>query len=150
MLSTIVSVSGRSGLYKLISTSKPFSVVESLADGKRLPVNVQEKMINLNDVSIYSESGDVPLREIFRKMKEKEQGAQVALGSKSSGSLLFSYLKDVLPDYDAERVYASDVKKLIAWYNILVEHNIDLEEKTETNTTEETEKTEDTKEEENT
>ena len=128
MLSTIMSVTGRPGLYKLISTSKTFSIVESLTDGKRIPVNAQEKMITLSDVSIYSESGDVPLRDVLLKMKEKENGAQVALNSKSSGNELFAYLKEVLPDYDAERVYASDVKKLVLWYNTLIEKGIDFEE----------------------
>jgi hypothetical protein len=137
MLSTILSVSGRPGLYKRISTNKTFSIVESLTDGKRMPVNVQEKMITLSDVSIYTETGDVPLREVLQKIKEKENGACVALGSKSSGSEVFAYLKTVLPDYDAEKVYASDVKKLIAWYNILIENNIDLEEEPQEEKTEE-------------
>jgi len=128
MLSTILSVTGRPGLYKLISTNKTFSIVESLADGKRMPVNVQEKMITLSDVSIYTETGDSPLREVLQKMKEKENGARIALGSKSSGNEVFAYMKEILPDYDTERVYASDVKKLISWYNILIESNIDLTE----------------------
>ena len=128
MLSTILSVTGRPGLYKLISTNKTFNIVESLADGKRMPVNVQEKMVTLSDVSIYTESGDTPLREVLQKIKEKENGACVALGSKSPNNEVFAYIKEILPDYDAEKVYASDIKKLITWYNILMEHNIDLEE----------------------
>ena len=128
MLSTILSVTGRPGLYKLISTNKTFNIVESLADGKRMPINVQEKMVTLSDVSIYTETGDSPLREVLQKMKEKENGARIALGSKSSGNEVFAYMKEILPDYDTERVYASDVKKLISWYNILIESNIDLTE----------------------
>ena len=128
MLTKILSVSGRPGLYKLISTGKNLNIVESLADGKRIPVYLQEKVVALSDVSIYTESGDTPLREVFKTIKEKENGKQVSLGSKSSNNEVFGYLKEVLPDYDRDRVYASDAKKLISWYNILVEKGIDFEE----------------------
>lgn len=128
MLTKILSVSGRPGLYKLISTGKNLNIVESLADGKRIPVYLQEKVVALSDVSIYTESGDTPLREVFKTIKEKENGKQVSLGSKSSNNEVFGYLKGVLPDYDRDRVYASDAKKLISWYNILVEKGIDFEE----------------------
>jgi hypothetical protein len=128
MLSKILSVAGRSGLYKLISTNKTLNVVESFIDGKRIPVYAQEKMVALSDVSIYTESGDTPLREVLTKMKEKENGAQISLGSKSPNSEVFAYMKAILPDYDTEKVYASDIKKLISWYNILIEHNIDFAE----------------------
>jgi hypothetical protein len=128
MLSKILSVAGRPGLYKLISTNKTLNVVESFTDGKRIPVYAQEKMVALSDVSIYTESGDTPLREVLTKMKEKENGARIALSSKSPNNEVYAYMKEILPDYDTEKVYASDIKKLISWYNILVEHNIDLEE----------------------
>lgn len=128
MLSKILSVSGRSGLYKLISTAKNLNIVESLTDGKRIPIYIQEKVIALSDVSIYTESGDKPLREVFKSIKDKENGKQVALGSKSSNKEVFSYLEEVLPDYDRDRVYASDAKKIIAWYNILADKGIDFEE----------------------
>lgn len=128
MLSEILSVTGRPGLYKLVSTNKNMNIVESLADGKRVPVYAQEKVVALSDVSIYTQSGDTPLREVFKKIKEKEDGKQVSLGSKPSGKELFAYLAEVLPDYSRDSVYAGDVKKLISWYNILIEHNIDLEE----------------------
>ncbi len=128
MLSKILSITGRPGLYKLISTNKNLNIVESLADGKRIPVYPQEKVVALSDVSIYTKDGDTPLRNVLKKMKEKEDGAKIALGSKSKGSELLAYLEEVLPDYSRESVYASDVKKMIAWYNILVENDIDLEE----------------------
>lgn len=128
MLSKILSVTGRPGLYKLISTNKNLNIVESLADGKRIPIYAQEKVIALSDVSIYTNDGDTPLRDVLRAISDKENGNKVALGSKASGSELFSYLREVLPDYNRESVYASDVKKLISWYNILVEHNISLED----------------------
>ena len=128
MLSKILSVTGRPGLYKLISTNQNLNIVESLADGKRIPIYVQEKVVVLSDVSIYTNDGDIPLRDVLKRIKEKEGGKQVSLGSKPSGNVLFSFLAEVLPDYSRESVYASDVKKMVAWYNILVENNISLEE----------------------
>lgn len=104
------------------------NIVESLSDGKRVPVYAQEKVISLGDVSIYTQNGDTPLRDVLKQMKEKENGQKVSLGSKASSKELFAYLGEVLPDYNRESVYAGDVKKLISWYNTLVEQNIDLEE----------------------
>ena len=140
MLSKILSVTGRPGLYKLISTGKNLNIVESLADGKRLPVYLHEKVVALSDVSIYTSDGDTPLREVMRQMKEKEKGGKASIGSKASGSELFAYLKEVLPDYSRESVYASDVKKIISWYNILIENGIDLE-KVESTASDETDRT---------
>ncbi len=128
MLSKILSVTGRPGLYKLISTNQNLNIVESLADGKRIPIYVQEKVVALSDVSIYTNDGDIPLRDVLKRIKEKEGGKQVSLGTKPSGNVLFSFLAEVLPDYSRESVYASDVKKLVSWYNLLMEYDIDLDE----------------------
>ncbi|MEN6589624.1 MAG: DUF5606 domain-containing protein [Proteiniphilum sp.] len=128
MLSKILSITGRPGLYKLISTNKNLNIVESLADRKRIPVYAQEKVVALSDVSIYTTDGDAPLRSVLKKIKEKEGGEKLSLGTKSSGKELFAYLEEILPDYSRESVYASDVKKMITWYNILVENDIDLDE----------------------
>jgi len=128
MLSKILSVTGRPGLYKLISTGKNLNIVESLGDGKRLPVYVHEKVVALSDVSIYTNEGDTPLRDVLKRMKEKENGGKASVSSKASGNELFTYLKEVLPDYSRESVYASDVKKIISWYNILMENGVELEE----------------------
>ena len=138
MLTKILSVTGKPGLYKLISTNKNMNVVESLADGKRIPVYMHEKVVALSDVSIYTNEGDTPLRDVLKSIKEKESGNKVSLGAKSSGKDYFNYLEEVLPDYNKESVYASDVKKLISWYNTLIDSNIDLEE-AEEETTEEKE-----------
>ncbi|MCE5177790.1 MAG: DUF5606 domain-containing protein [Porphyromonadaceae bacterium] len=127
MLSRILSITGRPGLYKLISTNKNLNIVESLADGKRIPVYPQEKVVALSDVSIYTTDGDAPLRDVLKNIKKKENGKKVALGNKSTGSELLTYLEGVLPDYSRESVYASDVKKMISWYNILMENGISLE-----------------------
>ena len=128
MLSKILSVTGRPGLYKLIKKKKNLNIVESLADGKRIPVYAQEKVVALSDVSIYTNDGDTPLRDVLKTIMEKEHGNKVNIGSKASGNELFAYLKEVLPEYSKESVYASDVKKLISWYNILMENKIDLDE----------------------
>ena len=138
MLTKILSVTGRPGLYKLISTNKNMNIVESLTDGKRIPVYLHEKIVALSDVSIYTNDGDTPLRDVLKKIKEKEEGNKIALNAKSSGKDYFNYLEEVLPDYNKESVYASDVKKLISWYNTLIDSNIDLEE-AEEETTEEKE-----------
>lgn len=128
MLSEILSVTGRPGLYRLVSTNKNMNIVESLTDGKRIPVYAQEKVVALSDISMYTRGGDIPLREVFKKIKEKEEGKPVKLGSKASGKELFAYLESVLPDYNRENVYAGDVKKLLQWYNLLLEKGIDFKE----------------------
>ena len=128
MLTKILSVSGKPGLYKLISTSKNLNIVESLLDGKRIPVYLTEKVVALSDVSIYTMEEDVPLREVFRKIKEKENGEKAVLDSKSSNGEVFRYFGEVLPNYDTEKVYASDIKKILSWYNILINSGIDFEQ----------------------
>lgn len=140
MLTKILSITGRPGLYKLISTNQNMNIVESLIDGKRIPVYMHEKIVALSDVSMYTNDGDIPLKEVFKKIKEKENSKPVLLNSKSSSKELFSFLIEVLPEYNKESVYASDVKKLISWYNILIEKGIDFEaeeSKTEENELEE-------------
>jgi hypothetical protein len=140
MLTKILSITGRPGLYKLISTNQNMNIVESLIDGKRIPVYMHEKIVALSDVSMYTNDGDIPLKEVFKKIKEKENSKPVLLNSKSSSKELFSFLIEVLPEYNKESVYASDVKKLISWYNILIEKGIDFEteeSKTEENKLEE-------------
>ncbi len=128
MLTKILSVSGKPGLYKLISTSKNLNVVESLIDGKRIPVYLTEKMVTLSDVSIYSTEDDIPLREVFQKIKEKENGEKTVLGSKSSNKEIFAYFGEILPNYDTDKVYASDIKKILSWYNILINSKIDFKQ----------------------
>lgn len=124
MLSKILSVTGRPGLYKLVSSGKNLNIVESLDNGKRIPVHAQEKVVALSDVSIYTQEGDIPLRDVLKKMEEKEAGKQLPL--KMTNEAYFAYMEVLLPQYDRAKVYASDIKKLISWYNILMEHHIDL------------------------
>lgn len=142
MLTKILSVSGKPGLYKLVSTGKNLNIVESLTNGKRLPVYATEKVIALSDVSIYTENEDVPLKNVLAKIKEKEKGKKVSLNSSISNKELFAYFAEILPNYDKERVYASDIKKLINWYNILIENEIDFETEEKDNTEESADKKE--------
>lgn len=130
MLKTILSISGRPGLFRLVSHGKNMLIVESLADKKRFPAYGNEKIVSLGDIAIYTEEDDVPLSEVLTAMKKKENGAVVALDLKKvSTDNLFAYLAEILPDFDRDRVHASDVKKLISWYNILVNSGMtDFEE----------------------
>lgn len=127
MLTKILSISEKPGLYKLVSTGKNLNVVESLNDGKRIPIYLTEKVIALSDVSIYTTESDVPLREVFAKIKEKENGEKSSITTKASSKELFAFLGEILPTYDTDKVYASDVKKIISWYNALITANIDFE-----------------------
>lgn len=127
MLTKILSISEKPGLYRLVSTGKNLNIVESLIDGKRIPIYLTEKVIALSDVSIYTTESDVPLREVLSKIKEKENGEKASISKKSSSKEIFAFFEEVLPTYDKDKVYASDVKKIISWYNALIEANIDFE-----------------------
>lgn len=127
MLKKILSISGKPGLYQLVSTSKTITLVESLTDQKRLPIHSQEKIVSLGEIAIYTSEDEIPLKDVFTKIKEKENGQKVAEDVKSSNSNMFSYFEEILPSYDKEKVYASDIKKIINWYNILIENNFDFE-----------------------
>ena len=135
MLKTILSISGKPGLFKLISQAKNMLIVESLQTGKRQPAYAHEKIISLGDIAIFTDEEDVPLSEVLNAIKEKENGAKVILDiKKADNETLRAYLAEVLPNFDRERVYPTDIKKLISWYNLLVETgNTDFveEEKTQ-------------------
>ena len=127
MLKKILSVSGKPGLYKLVSTSKTITLVESLIDKKRLPIYPQEKIVSLGEIAIYTTEDEIPLKDVFAKIKENENGGNIADEHKSNNSKLFSYFETVLPTYDKDKVYASDIKKIINWYNLLIDNDIDFE-----------------------
>lgn len=138
-LSKILSIAGKPGLFEMVSQSKSGLIVESLLDGKRTPAFSHERISSLEEISIFTEVDDVPLKEVFQAIFKKEDG-QKTISHKSSANELKAFMEGVLPDYDKERVYVSDIKKLINWYNLLIEKGlIDLEEKEETNTENHTE-----------
>lgn len=121
MLKTILSISGKPGLYKLVSRGKNMLIVESVADKKRFPAYGNEKIISLGDIAMYTDAEDIPLSQVLTSMKKKENGALVTLDvKKASANELGAYLAGVLPNYDRDRVHVSDIKKLISWYNLLV------------------------------
>jgi len=121
MLKKIVAISGKPGLYKVISQGKNMLIVESLSDGKRMPAHSTDKVVALNDVSMFTEGDDKPLREILEALKTKENGAKASVDPKSDANTLRNFFAEIVPDFDRERVYPTDIKKLIQWYNILVE-----------------------------
>ncbi len=134
MLKTILSISGKPGLYKLISQGKNMLIVESITDEKkRIPVYGNEKVISLADIAMYTTDAEVPLKQILSFLLKKEDGKLASIDTKkSSGDQLRAYFAEILPDFDRERVYVTDIKKLISWYNILVTNGIndfDSEEK---------------------
>lgn len=127
MLKTILSVSGKPGLYKLISNSKNMVIVESVVDNKKVPIHARDKVVSLGDISIYTETDDVPLKNIFISIKNKENGAKASINTSAKPEELKKYFEEILPDFDKDRVYPTDIKKIISWYNILTEAGLDYE-----------------------
>lgn len=117
-LEKILSVSGKPGIYKLLAGGKSTVVVESLIDGKRMPVHPTQKVSSLSDISIFTLEDDMPLKEVLLKAKEAFDGGPAPDG-KSDGKVLQAAMLKVLPNYDRDRVYTSDIKKFFQWYNIL-------------------------------
>lgn len=129
-LSNILTISGKSGLYKVVSQTKNGLVVESLADGKKIPVFLSDRSSALEDISMFTITEDVPLKEIFLKIFEKEEG-KPCIDPKENAGKLKAYFETILPDYDQERVYISDIKKVFAWYNLLLEKDMITPEEAE-------------------
>src|SRR5690554_3760992 len=120
MLKGILAISGQQGLFKLVAESKNNIIVESLETGKRMPAYSTSKISALEDIAIYTDTADIPLKDVFKAIAEKENGG-AALSHKETASRLKSYFMEVLPEYDRDRVYVSDIKKVLLWYNILQE-----------------------------
>lgn len=120
MLKEILSVTGKPGLFKLISQGKNMLIVESLIDGKRMPAFTKDKVVSLSDIAIFTENEEVPLIQVFEKLRIKENSAVASIDSKSDNDKLRKFMLEVLPEYDRDRVYPSDIRKLINWYNILI------------------------------
>ncbi|MBP3350134.1 MAG: DUF5606 domain-containing protein [Bacteroidaceae bacterium] len=122
MLKKILAISGKPGLYKLVSQGKNMLVVESLLNGKRTPAYNHEKIISLGDIAMFTDSDEVPLNEVFESMKQLENGGKASVSTKDSEKTLREYLGKVLPNFDRDRVYTADIKKLISWYNLLIDN----------------------------
>lgn len=135
MQQTILAISGKSGLYKLVSRGAKSIIVESLDEThRRLPAFANERITSLADIAMYTDTDDVALADVLDSMKTIENGKQASIDyKKASSDDLREYFAKVLPNFDRERVHISDIKKLIQWYNILIANGIDdfKEEKVE-------------------
>ena len=121
MLKEILSISGKSGLYKLLTHTKNSIIVEDLQTKRRTPAYASDRVVSLGDISIYTTTDEVPLREIFQTLLDKYQGEPVDMTSFDSKEAYFDFFAEILPEYDRERVHDNDIKKILRWYNILVE-----------------------------
>jgi len=130
-LSKIIAISGKNGLFKLISQSKSNFVVESLDDGKRFPAFANDAIVSLDSVSIFTTDEDISLLAVFQAIYKKENGNPIP-NTLQSNDHLKTYFEEILPNYDKERVYTSNIKKVLLWYNILIQHGLlELDEKEE-------------------
>jgi len=123
MLKDILSIGGYSGLYKFVSQGRNGIIVESLDTKQRMNAHATSKISALEDIAIFTYEEDIPLKDVFKKISDKENG-QESINHKSSANELKSYMSEVLPEYDEDKVYVSDIKKLISWYNILQKYNL--------------------------
>lgn len=123
MLKDILSISGYGGLFKYVSQARNGIIVESLEDQTRMHAHASAKVSALDDISIFTETEDISLKSVLKLISEKENGKE-AISHKSSNDELKKYFETVLPAYDKERVYVSDIKKVVNWYNILLKHNL--------------------------
>ena len=120
MLKTILSISGRPGLFKLVKQGKNMLIVESLMTGKRTPAYAHDKVISLGDIAIYTTEEDIPLNDVFEAIRVKNEGKQVDVKAFGGDNEIRAYFAEILPDFDDERVYTNDIKKVFSWYNQLV------------------------------
>lgn len=140
MLKTILSITGKPGLFKIISQGKGILVVEELGSGRRFPAHSRDKVVSLGDIAMYTESGDTPLGEILDKVYAKHEGKKIDVKALVNSKGLRPAFEAIVEDYDRDRVYESDIKKLFTWYNILVDNGFtkftpeETPEQTEENT----------------
>jgi hypothetical protein len=149
-LKDIMAISGKPGLYKFVAQGRNAIIVEHIETGKRTSAFTTERINSLEEITVFTEQKDKPLKEVFKAIYEKEDGKE-SLSPKSDNESLKNYFGEVMPDYDRDRVYVSDIKKILQWYNILqkaglLDFSEEAEEETkETGGTGENEGTEETK-----
>lgn len=122
-LEKILAISGKPGLYKLINQTRAGFLAESLIDNKKLNVSARYNVSLLSEIAIYTLTEEIPLRDIFQKISEKEEGKET-ISHKVPVIELEEFFFEILPDYDEERVYPSDIKKVVQWYNLLVKNGL--------------------------
>jgi hypothetical protein len=123
-LEKVLSISEKPGLFKLVTQTRNGFIAESLIDGKRLSVSINSNVSLLSEIAIYTLTEEVPLIQVLKKIKDKENGKPTSISHKSSKDELEEFFFEVLPDYDEDRVYASDIKKIIRWYNLLQQNKM--------------------------
>tara|TARA_R110001583_G_scaffold154429_1_gene306129 strand:- start:1628 stop:2047 length:420 start_codon:yes stop_codon:yes gene_type:complete len=123
-LEKILSIGGKPGLYQLLTQTRSGFVAESLLDNKRITISAHSNVSVLSEIAIYTLEEEIPLGEVFQKILVKEKGGKTAIGHKEDKIKLEEYFFEVLPNYDEDRVYPIDIKKVIQWYNILQENGI--------------------------
>ncbi len=124
-LSEILAITGKPGLYRLVSRGNNMLIVESLVDGKRMPTYARDKIVALSDVSMFTDADDIALHEVLTSAGKKENLKPVAMDpKKASNAELQTWFDEILPNWDRDRVYPSDIRKLIQWYNILINAGI--------------------------
>lgn len=122
MLEKILSISGKSGLFNLVSQGKGMLIVEGLADKRRIPVYSRDRVVSLKDISMYTTEEDMPLEEILEKVITKYEGKPIDITNIKNDDELRDRLGEVLPNFDRKNVYPKDIRKLFNWYNILIEN----------------------------
>jgi len=137
-LKDILAISGKGGLFKFLSQGRNGIIVESFEDKKRMNVTASSKVSALEDIAVYTDEEEVSLHDVLKAIYEKEEGKS-SINHKSDPETLKNYFSEVLPDYDQSRVYVSDIKKIINWYNLLHKHEkLNFDEKDEEGSGEET------------
>ncbi|HRH66211.1 MAG TPA: DUF5606 domain-containing protein [Bacteroidia bacterium] len=129
-LKDIISVPGMSGLYKVVANNKNGFIVESLADSKRTLINSNQRIMTLVDIAVYTTEEEMPLREIYKKIQQTD-GQKLGVDVKADVAKLRDYFKKIVPNFDEERVYSSDIKKMLTWYELLKD-KIDFSKEEET------------------
>ena len=129
-LNQILTISGMPGLYQLQSRTRSGFLALSLHDGKRISIGLRNNVSLLSEIAIYTLQEERPLEEVFKAIKEKENGQKTTISHKATNEELEAYFFSVIPDYDEDRVYPSDIKKIIQWYNLLIDKGF-LEETSE-------------------
>jgi hypothetical protein len=120
MLKTILSISGKPGLFRLVSQGKNMLIVENIATKRRQPAYASDKVVSLGDIAIYTTDSDIPLSDVLEKVKEANNAQTVDVKALGDDAKVRDYFKTILPEYDEDRVYTTDIRKLFSWYNQLV------------------------------
>ena len=131
-LEKILAISKKPGLFKLVNPSRGGCIVISMLDQRRSFVKMDKNLSLLSEISVYTLEAELPLADVFKKIFKKEDGKKTAVNPKASKDALEAYFFSVLPNFDEGRVYSSDIKKIIKWYNLLVEYGFDFQSQEQT------------------